>query len=358
MPTTVTSSIGSAGGRDYSTIQAWEDACPANLVTDDKVWKGALYNDSEFAPVTISGMTTDATRYVWLTTAAGQSFRDHANVLTNSIRYDQSKGVAIKFSAIYGHVFTVAAGVYALIENVQLSYANDNANAYNQPEMLTENTTLRNFIYYTIRHGNSCIRVRGGTMINGTIIQDASFASGAGPAGRKGQIIQSNNASYNPTLIGLNVVRSGFFGADGIGIHMRYAGYPLVIDCALFNLGTPFDGTLASYVSGTSYNASDVASASMPGSNNQDSLTFADQYNDVITTETSTGSGVGSGDLDIRPKAGSALLNNGQRQNTYTSDLDMVGQARSTTTPTIGSWEGIGALPSAPVPAFRWFFGG
>src|SRR4029079_8357941 len=162
---------------------AWEDACLANLVTDDKVWKGELYNDSEFAPVAVSGMTTDATRYVWLTTATGQSFRDHASVLTHPVTYEQSKGVGIRVTATYGHVFTVAAGVYALIENVQLSYAQVNANGYNQPDMLTQNTTLRNFIYYTIRQGNSCIRVRGGKMINGTIIQDAAFNTGAGTSG-------------------------------------------------------------------------------------------------------------------------------------------------------------------------------
>ena len=38
MPTTTTKTIGSTG--DYSTLQAWEDACPANLVTADEIWRG------------------------------------------------------------------------------------------------------------------------------------------------------------------------------------------------------------------------------------------------------------------------------------------------------------------------------
>ena len=96
MPTPVVSSIGTTG-RDYSTLQAWEDACPANLVTADQIWKGECYNDSEFtAKVVISGQTTDATRYVWLTAAAGQSFQDHASARTNPLVYDQSKGVGVR----------------------------------------------------------------------------------------------------------------------------------------------------------------------------------------------------------------------------------------------------------------------
>ena len=92
MVTTVVKSIGTAS-RDYSTLQAWEDAAPANLVTADQVWKGECYNDSTFtAGVTISGITTDATRYIWLTAAAGQSFADHPE---NALDYNAANGVAI-----------------------------------------------------------------------------------------------------------------------------------------------------------------------------------------------------------------------------------------------------------------------
>jgi len=58
--------------RSYSTLTTWDAACPADLVTDDSIWKGVGYNDSTFTvAVTISGITTDATRYVWLTVADG-----------------------------------------------------------------------------------------------------------------------------------------------------------------------------------------------------------------------------------------------------------------------------------------------
>ena len=94
-----THSIGTTG-RDYSTLQAWEDACPANLVTDGNIWRGECYNDSEFSSsgtlVTIAGITTDATHYVELTTATGHSFQDHADVRTNALKYNQSNGVGLK----------------------------------------------------------------------------------------------------------------------------------------------------------------------------------------------------------------------------------------------------------------------
>ena len=102
MTTTIVKSIGTAAGRDFTTIQAWADACPANLVTVDQVWEGQLYNDSEFVVSSsadaykIDGKTTDATRFLRLTTGPGQSFTDNAGKLTSPLRYDATKGVGIR----------------------------------------------------------------------------------------------------------------------------------------------------------------------------------------------------------------------------------------------------------------------
>ena len=48
MPTTITKSIGSGGGRDYSTPQTWENAITIGMVAADEAWVGEAYNDSEF----------------------------------------------------------------------------------------------------------------------------------------------------------------------------------------------------------------------------------------------------------------------------------------------------------------------
>lgn len=61
--------------RAYPTLPTWEAACPADLVADDSVWKGVMYSESVFNLttniITISGITTDTTRYPWLTAATG-----------------------------------------------------------------------------------------------------------------------------------------------------------------------------------------------------------------------------------------------------------------------------------------------
>jgi hypothetical protein len=57
--------IGSGG--DYSTLQAWEDASPANLVTDGNIWRGLMlsgFNASASGTIlTIAGSTVDSTHY-------------------------------------------------------------------------------------------------------------------------------------------------------------------------------------------------------------------------------------------------------------------------------------------------------
>src|SRR5262249_25313543 len=95
----VTKTIGTSG-RDYSTVQAWEDALPANLVTDGNSQVGQCFNDSEFTVagdiLTISGETTDASHTITITTGSGQSFRDNAGVQTNALLYNVSNGVGLR----------------------------------------------------------------------------------------------------------------------------------------------------------------------------------------------------------------------------------------------------------------------
>ena len=101
----ITNSIGTSG-RDYSTIQAWEDALPANLVTDGNSYIGECYNDSEFTAGAAFSSTTSATYSITLTAAAGHSFQDHVNMRTNPLRYDQTKGVGVRATNTYFNMFS------------------------------------------------------------------------------------------------------------------------------------------------------------------------------------------------------------------------------------------------------------
>ena len=101
MPTVTESTISATGSPDYSTLQTWEDAAPANLVTADAVWKGVIQEITDnfttaTATLLVSGSTTDATRYKWLTVKDGSSFAD---LSTNHLRYDESQGASIATTA-------------------------------------------------------------------------------------------------------------------------------------------------------------------------------------------------------------------------------------------------------------------
>lgn len=330
MTTIVTHSIGTSS-RDYSTLQSWEDACPADLTAVDQIWKGECYNDSEFTAagavlLSINGMTTDATRYVWLTTASGQSFADNANVATNALNYNQSNGVGFRITGSYAQLLVVASTVDALVEKVQFHYDSTYSSNYSIPIDCGAATklTLRYFIYRSRRAGSATIDIGvAGTLVNGAVIQAGTTSNAYAIAG-------SGN------VIAVTVVATNG-GASGRGIDQDGSGnYPKVIDCAVFGFATAFGSTLASYRAGTGYNASDKASGSMPGSNNQASLTVANEIENATTAST-----------DLRAKSTSTLKNNGQRQAAYTGDLDVALRARSTSTPTIGAWEVIAAAANA-----------
>lgn len=328
MPTTTVKSIGSGGGRDYSTLQAWEDACPANLVTNDEIWKGELYNDSEFL-ITGSttllhclGTTVDSTRYQWLTTASGQSFVDHADKATWNMRYNQSLGVGIRATGNYN------IGIYpqngqVRIEKIQFYWDTTYGSAYYH--MIHEGSSvMKQCLLDTRRNGSS--EMRGQSLVNCALVFRSTGCDGCGVA--------SGTYAINSTL-----VRPSDVTASNQAFEPVFGSYGLVRNCAIFGFTDAFGGTIASWDANCGYNASDTASAGLPGSNNQASLTFSDQFENVTDST-----------RDWRPKGTGALKANGTRDQTYTSDLDIIGADRSTTTPTIGAREyplGYVPLPGA-----------
>ena len=105
-------------------------------------------------------------------------------------------------------------------------------------------------------------------------------------------------------------------------------------NCASFGYDTAWDASGWSGDPSSGWNASDEADP--PGDNDQASKTYADQYE-----------GITDASQDFRVKSGADLINNGTRDQTNTNDLDIIGQARSTSTPTIGCWEFVPSAPTA-----------
>lgn len=317
MTTTVVKTIGTSS-RDYSTLQAWEDACPANLVSVDQIWKGEVYNDSEFLGdgtlmLDVAGQTTDATRYMWLTAASGQSFADHANKLTNPLKYDQSKGVGIRRTGSYANIFKFNAAVNFLCERLQFYYDSTYSSNYYIPFQghSLAVTTFKGCIYLSRR--TTAIDIAGGIWVNSLFVSLGTS--------RTGNMIANVNSNV-PSLYNCTIVRASDLGtAEGTAVNTT----GVVQNCAIFNFTTAIGGSPSS----TTYNASDLSS--LPGSNNVTSLTFGSQF-----------TGTTSSAPDFSAKSGGGLVA-GARDAGNTNDLDIIGQTRSTTTPTIGAWEFVSA---------------
>lgn len=229
MPTVVTRSIGTAGGRDYSTIQAWEDAAPANLVTADQVWRGECYADSEFVGsgtrVTISGSTSSATCYKELTAATGQSFADAASKL---LRYDASKGVALRNTNPYATCVVVNES-YARLSRLQIS---SSAFTFNNDDGATQGIQVNDTILHRTSGGqNGAVAfVRRSSLRNCVVI---STVSGDGLAFG----YASGNSAVNVT-----VVRPTSVTASGAAFFADSGSTPLT-NCAVFGFTNEVNNT-------------------------------------------------------------------------------------------------------------------
>jgi hypothetical protein len=304
MATTVVHSIGTSS-RDYSTLQAWEDSAPANLVTADQIWRGECYNDTEFTGattmLTVAGSTSDSTRYKELTAAAGESFADNANKLTNALRYNQANGVAITQSG--GYVFTVLATEnYFRLSNLQIKSTGVAASSTGATNISGTGTVQDACILY----GKG---TPAATAISDGILKNSLIVVPSGAAVSVGGVSVAGNAN----VYGCTVVRFDNNGSRA-GIALDYSSATTVRNCAVF--GFPNDLTNAnSSGSTTTTCASDDTS---PHSGFTGSIPFS----------TATFVNVTSGSEDFRLVTGSALIGVGTTDATNTPN-DIVGTARS-----------------------------
>ena len=81
------------------------------------IWQGQCQNQTFSGAsllLTFSGSTSSSTAYKHLTTVAGASFRDNANVQTNALHYNTANGVAITQSGINNETITTSEGAVRL----------------------------------------------------------------------------------------------------------------------------------------------------------------------------------------------------------------------------------------------------
>lgn len=310
MPTTVTKVIGTGG--DYTTIQAWEDALPADLVAGDTLQIGECKNQTFSESVTISGQTTDATRYVHLRCQSGASFMDNANVRTNALRYNTANGMAVEGNPALtiGTNFTRVTGVQAR----QVSYAKAIDIASGVTNVLLDSCIGKDGAGGT----NLAVFSLGDSTSNVYVNCLAEATAGGNDFGFEGR-----GQCYGCTAVaGASNTRSAFRSSYNLMV---------VKNCAGFGFASFANGTTAA---GSDYNATDDSSAST-GTHNVTSLVFADQF---VST---------SNDFRAVSTGG---LKAGTPDSINTPD-DISGLTRDAVTPWIGAWE-VAPVVAVAVPTF------
>jgi hypothetical protein len=295
MPTTITTTIGATSSPttpDYTTLQAWEDAITANLVTADEIHEGQCLDQGTFTSgVSIGGHTTDATRFIRLTTASGASFKDKAGVRSSALLYNTSDGVTIETSG------------QAIV----------NAQAYTRFEGLQVKRTA-----YSGASGFVTGNVAGVIVDKCIVDHSITAQDSANFVKVRNCLIKGNGNGQLSEFYGCTFIGPG----SGAAFAGSYSNLPKAVNCAIFNFASYGTGTPKA---GTDYNATDLASVPL-GSNNVTSLTFADQFENSSTDFRA----ISTGDLQA-----------GTPDATNTPD-DISDETRDATTPWIGCWEVAG----------------
>lgn len=307
-----TKSIGSAS-RDYSTPQAWEDALAATL-TEQEI--GELYNDSEFVFSTGSAYalavspTTTASFDIIFRAAAGESFRDHASVRTNALRYNASNGASMRSTAGWGcQINNSGTGsLHVTIEGIQFKCEDEQSWTAIQCGASSNVWVVQNILEEVDRKAVSMT----GT---GWLLRNCVFIA-TNPTAVSDPCVDLYEGGRAEQCTVVNVSGSTAYGQ---GIRNEFGTTASAQNCAVFGFNTAFNGTFGGSPNGN--NATDAASA--PGSSNQVSKTFSSQFENISL-----------GTHDFRAKAGADLLANGTADNA----TDIVGYTRASP-PTIGAWE-------------------
>ncbi len=298
---TTTSTIGTSS-RNYSTIAAWHAAFTTGG------WIGECYNDTEFNEV-VSIAGSSAANYEILRAATGQSAFD---TNTNPLKYDQTRGVAVKNPTNYA--ITITLGSYITIQGIQ--FKND-AGGNQQVLYITGSTTntivSRCLFFNGMASTVFANKSDGGS--TGALITNSVFIT------YKGTNFYINYATGTSWANCTFVAPSDKANAS-VGITLANQS-PSIKNCAVFgHTGFSFGGTPSG-----SNNGTDAASIGF-GSSNQTSLTYANTFN-----------GTTSSAMDYTLKAGSGLLNVG---NTDTTDIPAANDIFGTSRPQGSAWD-IGA---------------
>ena len=310
MTTTVVKTIGTGG--DYTTLQAWEDAAPANLVTSDQIWQGQCFNQEFFsssaALLNVSGSTTDATRYKELTTYAGASFVDNASVQTNALRYNSSNGAAIRGTYAWAGPVFIAENYFHISKLQILSGDTVTLNSGNTglivDKCIVENSGTT----------NEALKTFGACIVKNSLLVGRSTGVIA--------LLSNGTAAYNCTFVRTGTSTTNLVNGNYSTLTFK--------NCALFGGAT----TIAGGSSTKTYTTCYTDTSSPPSGCT------------TVAYATSTGSGFENktdSTHDFRIKSTSAMVNAGTVESTHAA-TDIAGTSRpSGAAYDVGAWEYVSA---------------
>lgn len=113
MPTTVTKTVKSSGG-DYTSLSAWEAGEQADLVALDQIRQAECYSMADTTAFTISGWTSDLTRYIRIFTPLSERHDGKYNTSKFRIEWTGSASPA------NGGIVSIIGNDYVRIEGVQI----------------------------------------------------------------------------------------------------------------------------------------------------------------------------------------------------------------------------------------------
>jgi len=316
MPSTVTETIGSGG--DYATISGWLSGTSNDLVTADEVRVGKIVDNAAFneaSTITVSGATTDSTRYRHLT-------------VDSSVRHDGTAGTGAEYSYTGGgHAFQLDEDHFE-ISWLDLSYASGGNNSDEIFRVNGDGVKIHHNLIHDVPHDNG-----GGihpdldgitVSVWNCIFYDINREA-AGIQGQKNVLLEIINCTaYNCSIESddpwNNVFGFGQQTFDHSGSQIRAQntyGHSPNSDDNVFGVGTTANP--GSYTADSDYNATYDGSAI--GSNSLTNVTPSGEFQNLT-----------DGSEDLHLQASSQLIDAGTDLGTdYNTDID--GQTRPSGSP-------------------------
>ena len=260
-PTEVVKTVDTGGYADYLSLSAWEAGQQADLTSTNEIRiakcrHATATSTADQVAVSISGWTTDATRYIKIWTDPTESYRHNGKWDTGKYRLQYSNAVGV---VIYAD--------HVRVEGLQFYLTSHTSS--NTGGIFTRNSGSGS----DFRFSHNIIRGDGNvaaSWVDGIQI----YASGAG-------VVRAwNNIIYDyKTTSGILISDGGFTAYlynntvynNAYGIWRYSEGTAVLQNNLIASTTDPFAGTFAA---GTDYNATDINDTPGVGSNNRVSQTF------------------------------------------------------------------------------------